>query len=137
MPRRDEDQAFKEKDIFTRKAERLDDLHTEVTDQWVIAFFGVVMGGVSVMVTWATYLTLRAGYIDSGEGHLPAYAAEEPGFFYGTIAIYVLMAGLCGKLCVQMLLHARRELHRVARFRERVSRVGKGGLGGRKRHVRG
>jgi hypothetical protein len=120
-----DDDALTREDIFTRKAERLDQLREEVRNSLYVAVWGLIMLAMGVAAGWFTLVSMRRGYFDEGERMV--YVDQERGWFYTSNAFFAALGLGCAVLGGQMLLHARKERRRNARLAERLRRVGRGG----------
>lgn len=111
-----------EKDIFTRRAERLEEVEYDIGSYRWVALFGVIFLGFAFYADWLIILAVR----DLLQGESILAADEEPWSAWLGLVLGLAMAGLCNVLAVQMLLHVRTQRRRTARLAERLRRVGRG-----------
>lgn len=113
-------------DVHVRKARRLHDLEHERTDFRIVAAVGLALVAVAAGAGWFALAAVQRGSLDLDEGPSLVHAAEEPVFFYGSVAAVAALGVACAVLGVRMLLHARREVRRTGRLQERLRQVGRG-----------
>lgn len=127
-------------DSPARMAARLEGATEDVSHFRVLALLGAGATGLAGFIGWYTYRTLRAGYMNPGEGSDIVYASTEPVFFYGSIVFFAAMGAFCAKLGVEMLVHGLSNSVHAAHRRKRLARAideglvgyeGDGGRGGR------
>ena len=114
-----------------RMGARLHDAKEDVSYFRVLALVGAGATGLAGFIAWYTYRTLRAGYMNPGEGSDVVYAATEPGFFYGLIVFFVLMGAFCAKLGLEMLVHGLSNSLHAAHRRARLAQAVNDGMEGR------
>lgn len=118
----EDDEPFEREDFATRKARRLGEVNQQWYDALTAGIFGLGLMVPGVGLCWLAVVALRRGWMDVDQDVVSA--AQEPGWFYGTLAFTAAMGLFCAQLGLRMVLHMRRETRRSTRHARRVERAG-------------